>query len=544
MKELGQNFLSESDTEVLLAAWHTWGVTCLKRLVGMFAFVIYDRQANTLTAVRDAFGIKPLFYTINKEQFLFASEIQALQKLINRKLQLDWQRSYDYLMFGDYDSCEQTFFQDIRHLLPGHFLRFNIASREFSTPQAWWQPNIEQRSFQNFPDAADELRQLFLNSIRLHLRSDVPLGAALSGGIDSSAVVCAIRHLEPDLPVHTFSYVARNSRVSEEHWVDKINSHVGAKAHKVFVSPAEIAADLDDIIQIQGEPFGDTSIYAQYRVLRLARESGMIVTLDGQGADEMLAGYHGYPAYRMRSLLEQGRIPELIKFVHNWKKWPGRTGQYPWKVLVGQLLPDHLFENISRLIGINRMPAWLDGNILKEAGIATGLKKNITNKIGAGRRVIEVLAKSLTIKGLPSMLRHLDRNAMRFSIESRVPFLTIPMAEFLLALPEEYLISHQGETKSIFRKAMRGIVPDEILRRKDKIGFATPEKSWLRFLSDTIMSSLRVTNSVPFLKMDVLLYEYKKTITGHKYFTTEAWRWINFCRWFQVYQEQIKVNGT
>jgi asparagine synthase (glutamine-hydrolysing) len=145
---------------------------------------------------------------------------------------------------------------------------------------------------------------MFLHNIRMHLRSDVPLGAALSGGIDSSAVVCAMRHVASDMPIHTFSFIADGSDVNEEHWVDRINAHVGAIPHKVRVSSLELVRDLDEMIRSQGEPFGGTSIYAQYRVYQLAREHGISVTLDGQGADEMLAGYIGYPGQRLRSLLE------------------------------------------------------------------------------------------------------------------------------------------------------------------------------------------------------------------------------------------------
>ena len=534
LKGLNQEFVSDSDTEVLLAAWRTWGTACLKRLIGMFVFVVFDREENTLTACRDAFGIKPFFYAHDREQFIFASEAPALQGLRNEKPRLDWQSSYDYLVFGSYDSSERTFIEGVRQLAPGHCLHFDTISGNLTEPQSWWQPNIAQRSSLNFKDAADELRSLFLDSVRLHLRSDVAIGAALSGGVDSSAIVCAMRHIEPDMPIHTFSFIAPGSDVNEERWVDKINAHVKAKAHKVLVHPAEMAADLDDMIRAQGEPFGSTSIYAQYRVYRLARECDVTVILDGQGGDELLAGYDGYPAYRMLSLLEQRQFGALMNFGHNWAKWPGRGKKPPWKALLGHVTPEFLYSSAKRLFGPDQMPPWLDKQLLMDARVKLRLTKPLRDKAARGRRLAEILAQALTKQGMPALLRHGDRNAMRFSIESRVPFLTIPLTEFALSLPEEYLISQQGETKAILRKAMRGIVPDNVLERRDKIGFATPEKEWLHLLAAQIREWIVVPNDVPFLKREVLLKEYNALMNGGKPFSFVAWRWINFCRWAEL----------
>src|SRR5690606_28349805 len=278
LQGLGHCFVSDSDTEVLLAAWMQWGQACLVRLIGMFAFVVLDRQAGTLTCVRDAFGIKPFFYAAQGGgEFYFASEMPALKELLPGKPTLDWQRAYDYLVHGDYDSGTGTFFEGIRHLLPGHLFIVDLKGERVAEPERWWAPRIVERTDLSFASATELVREQFLQNIRLHLRSDVPLGAALSGGIDSSAVVCAMRHVEPDLPIHTFSYIAAGSEMSEEVWVDRINAHVGAVPHKISVGSDELVRDLDSMILAQGEPFGSTSIYAQYRVFQLARESGVTV---------------------------------------------------------------------------------------------------------------------------------------------------------------------------------------------------------------------------------------------------------------------------
>lgn len=532
---LGFVFHTDSDTEVLLTAWQCWGRDCLTKLVGMFAFVVFDKLAGTLTCVRDPFGIKPFFYTLENGNFLFASEISAIKALKSEKITLDWQRAYDYLVHGDYDSGPRSFVAEVNHLLPGHIVEIDVANGHVTEPLAWWKPEIAENKAISFADAADELRERFLNNIRLHLRSDVPLGAALSGGVDSSAVVCAMRHVEPDLPINTFSYIARGSGVSEEAWVDIVNQHVRAVPHKVVVTSSELANDLDDMILAQGEPFGSTSIYAQYRVFKLAKDNGITVTLDGQGADELLAGYNGYPGKRVKSMLDAYQFKDAFTFLQNWSDWPGRSFNDGVKRVIGEYVDGTVYDFLRTLNGSNHQPAWLAAHLLKDHGVFVGFTRQKSPFNLSERRLVAELALSITRRGLPSLLRHGDRNSMRWSVESRVPFLTADLANFLLSLPESYLISQQGETKSVFRAAMRGIVPDEILDRKDKVGFETPEKLWLIGMADQIRVWLSVDISVAFLNQKEIIKEFDLIVAGKKPFSWQVWRWINFIRWYQLF---------
>jgi len=528
----GHRFISSSDTEVLLAAWRQWGSACLPKLVGMFAFVVLDQVAHTLVCVRDAFGIKPFFYAQEPGVFLFASEIPAIKALKRQKLALNWQRAYDYLVHGDYDSRAQSFVEGVFHLPPGHLLTVDLANGSVSEPDRWWTPAIQERTDLSFAQASELVRERFLESVRVHLRSDVAIGAALSGGIDSSAVVCAIRHLEPDLPINTFSYIARGSAASEEAWVDRVNQHVNAIPHKVVVSASELAADLDDMLRIQGEPFCGTSIYAQYRVFKLAREHGVTVTLDGQGADEMLAGYDGYPGQHIRSLLETGQFAAASAFLNQWAKWPGRSRMAGVKRAVAEMTGGPLNEVLRRLSGQRDMPAWIKASALEERNIIRRYPRQQGRNGESGRRVVAELARSLTQRGLPALLRHGDRNSMRFSVESRVPFLTLEMTSLLLSLPESYLISPQGETKHVFRAAMRGIVPDEVLDRRDKIGFTTPEQQWLFSMADTIREWLSEDLNLPFFNQQEIIKAFDQMVAGKQAFSLQVWRWINFSRWY------------
>lgn len=534
LKNAGLTFSTESDTEVLLSAWVQWGSKSLLRLVGMFAFVVLDRKAQTLTMVRDAFGIKPLFVSTSDHGVCFASELPAVLKLNGDKPKLNHQRAYDYLVHGDYDTKNTSFVEGITQLSPGHYCIYDLSSQTLGSEVQWWCPSVEQSIQLNFNQATEQLREMFLQSIRYHLRSDVPLGTALSGGVDSSSVVCAIRHVEPDTPIHTFSFLAKGSSVSEEKWVNMINAQVGAIPHVVHVNPHELAQDLDDMIVAQGEPFCSTSIYAQYRVFQQAKTNGVTVTLDGQGADELLAGYRGYPGKRMRSMLEMGNFAGAMSFLNQWSKWPDRPLSVGIKATVAEFANESIYQALRTLNGDQAQPAWLNASALDNSGIQIGYPRIQAMHAPRGRRLMAELALCSSRNGLPGLLRHADRNAMRFSVESRVPFLTTDLAQFLFGLPEEFLISRQGETKCIFKAAMRGIVPDAILNRRDKIGFATPEQDWLIRIAPQARKWLEESEPLPWLNKQQMLNEFDAIMAGRTAFSWQVWRFINFSRWYSL----------
>lgn len=530
--KLGYGFSSDSDTEVLLAAWQEWSEECLVRLEGMFAFVVYDAQEETLSCARDAFGIKPFFYDFQPGTFLFASEQAALLQLRDEKPRLNWQRCYDYLVYSEHDSRKQSFIERIDHLLPGHWFKLELHDSGTVAQQCWWRPPIAQTSSLTFSQAAEAVREQFLHNIRLHLRSDVPLGAALSGGVDSSAVVCAMRHVQPDMPINTFTFIAPGFKASEEQWADRINQFVGATSHKVSASGEDLARDLDHLIETQGEPFGSTAPYAHFRLCELTKERGVTVTLEGQGADELLAGYAGFPGHRLLSMLEQGQLLNAQRFALNWARWPDRGYRRALMYFAEAALPDAPYRIAHNRV-VRRDPKWLNIDMMVDAGVHLSQRRAPHQTSAKGRRVMEQLAVALQSRNLPSMLRYSDRNAMQFSLESRVPFLTLPLANLLLSLPEHYLISDHGETKSVFRAAMRGIVPDDVLNRKDKIGFATPEQKWLLSTASKVREWLQASDQIPFLNRRALLENFDAVVAGKYPFSWQVWRWLNFVRWHE-----------
>jgi len=531
LSSLGYQFFTQSDTEVLLAAWVEWGEACLHRFIGMFSFGIFDRKRQTLSLVRDAFGIKPLFYTHHENGFCFASEIQAVMLLNDRKAVINNQRVFDYLIYAIQDVGVETFIKDIKHVPPSHLVTISLNGTLPPVVKKWWAPSIKENTAITFREAADKLRELFLDSVRLHLRSDVPVGIALSGGIDSSAIACATRYLEPNMNIHTFSFIPEGSKLSEEPWIDIVNEYINAIPHKAIVKSKELSDDIADLIIAQGEPFCTTSMYAQYRVFKLAKEAGVTVVLEGQGADELLAGYQGYHGQRMRSLFEQGEWGEMIAFAKKWKRWEGRQHLSAWKAFIGQMIPDDLFKFAQKLVGEQYVPQWIDKRSLNMSSVKKRPVRMKRSQSGKKRRVVEVMLEAMINNGLPSLLRYGDRNAMRFSIENRVPFLTIPLAEFLLTLPEEFLISEHGETKSIFRAAMRGIVPDAILDRRDKVGFEVPMGKWVYEMKNEIKKIELSWEDLHILNFDKVKELLSENIQNQEKMSLQHWRLINLILW-------------
>ncbi len=530
----GFRFLSDSDTEVLLNAWKAWGEACISKFEGMFSFAIFDKKLQKLILVRDGFGIKPLFYHLSPSKGLyFSSEIPSLLSISDASKQINHRRAYRYLTYNIYDDDEETFFQEIKTISPGHLVIFDLSNSSLEKKR-WWNPSLELTSQIPFEEAIENVREKFIHNVKIHLRSDVPVGAALSGGIDSSAIVCVMRHLEPEMPIHTFSFISQDQSDSEEYWVDLVNSNINAIPHKIAMTGSDLISDIEDMIVSQGEPFGGTSIYAQYKIFKAAKDEGIIVTLDGQGADELFAGYNGFPYSVMKSLIEQRSYLRLLSFLRNWSKWPDRNASYLMQSLLDIYTPAK-FRNLGyKLIGRNTNPPWIRDDFLREQGVDIASPQRNESDENKGRRLMETLKSQITGRGLPALLRHGDRNSMRWSIESRVPFLTKSFAEYLFSLPEEYFVTEQGETKKILRESMRGIVPNQILDRRDKIGFRTPE-IWLREQKEMVYKYTESLEEIDFLDADECRSEIKRSLEDNSGSTGNTWLLLNLSKWVETF---------
>lgn len=538
--ELGCFFNSNSDTEVLLNAFKCWGKQCLLKFKGMFSFAIYDKLKNTIFLARDFFGIKPLYYYTDNEAFIFSSEIKSILTVLTHNVTVNYETVQTFLHFGKVEYSNKTFFENIYKLEPGSYLeiKLNCENKISYHSKKYWSLNIspEQRISRSL--AEEQLRYIFLENIKLHLRSDVPIGTCLSGGIDSSAIISAMRYLEPELEIHSFSYIPTDPSLSEESWIKLVNSKVKAIPHQTMPNHEDLVSDIDKIILAQDEPFATSSIFAQYKVMQLAKDKNIKVMLDGQGSDEIFAGYPYFSIARTANLVRNGHIISAYSLKKNLKQLPGRG--ISWLQIFAWLLPNFCHKNILPYLrkiikGHELYNSLIDSNLLLEQ------TKNYEfpfNRIRSSKNLFrEELALTVRSLNIPELLRYEDRNSMAFSVESRVPFLTTDLVEYGLSLPADYLIDKEGTTKSIFRSALRGIVPDEILNRKDKVGFQTPENIWIKSLeswSKNIISSEHA-KTIPFLNIknidNYLTNYYENKIP----FNSLIWRTLIFTKWSELY---------
>jgi asparagine synthase (glutamine-hydrolysing) len=459
LESLGHAFRSQTDTEVLLEAYREWGERCVERFNGMWAFAIWDSSARRLFCSRDRFGVKPLYYRLEDGRFAFASEPRAFRP---EGLKANRGAVRAYLEQSYLDHTHETFFAGVRSLPPAHNLVFD--SRGLRIERYW---RLEPGDAPIDPVSA--VRETFLDSIRLHLRSDVPVGTCLSGGIDSSAIAVGVAHVGVRGQKTVTAFFDERG-FDERPFAETVVAQTGAEPHWVTFSGDELVGDLSAIVRAQGEPFGSTSMAAQWYVMRTARAAGLKVMLDGQGGDEVLAGYRAAYGYRLADLLAAGRLRELRDELSAFRAAHGATRMVAAGTLARPFLP-------ARLEAAGR--ARLKGSApLVHPDLRAGLDERENGAGSLPDRLRSYLAL-LHRRGLRELLRYEDRNSMAHSLEARVPFLDHRFAELLFSLDASRLID-RGRTKAVLRDALADLLPEKVRDRRDKLGFVTPEGAWLR----------------------------------------------------------------
>ncbi|MFN9279798.1 MAG: asparagine synthase (glutamine-hydrolyzing) [Betaproteobacteria bacterium] len=544
LQVLGHAFRSRSDTEVLLAAWAQWGPQCLARLNGIFAFVLLDLKEGRVWAVRDRFGVKPLYWWQGPDSTIaLASEIKQFTVLPGWSARMQPQRAYDFLAWNVIDHTPHTLFQGVHQLRGGELLSADLAAlQRGATPvvSRWYtlRPDSQAAKLDR-TESAQRFRVLLTDSVRLQLQADVDVGSCLSGGLDSSSVVCVARQLlavhgGQQSRQHVFSARADVARYDEGHFIEAVVAATGVQPHAVVPQPEALFALLPDLAWHQDEPYGSTSAYAQWQVFALARGAGVKVLLDGQGADEALGGYHGFFGPRLADLARRGRWLQVAREVRALQRLHRIGPLQSLARLADPLLPDVLRQ---RLRAAAHRPsaqvAWLDH------GRLGAVPADPFATQGARQPTVRALSQAqLLSTNLPMLLHCEDRNSMAHGVEARVPFLDHRLVEFALGLDDAHKVS-DGITKRVLRDAMAGVLPETVRQRHDKLGFVTPEEVWVRRDPGQFRQALgRAVEQSQGVLRPQLLQSFDAMLEGRQAFGFEWWRAIAFGAWMDRFSVQ------
>lgn len=534
----GYVFATKTDTEVILKAYREWGDDAFSHMNGMFSFIIYDVLKKSVTAVRDRFGVKPLYYWFAPDGTLaIGSEIKQFTVLDGWQAHLEGQIAYDFLNWGVIDHSDKTFFSGVRQLRGGEYVTFSLShmhERTLLKPKRWY--SLKAKPFMgNLDQASRRFSELLEDSIRLRLRADVDIGSCLSGGLDSSAIVCVTNKLlkmaEAEGSQKTFSACSEIERFCERPFIDTVVNATGVDANYTYPSFDHVFEECKDIIWHQDEPFSSSSIYAQWLVFKMVKEKHVKVMLDGQGADEQLAGYHGFFGNRFYDLCRNLRW----KTLYNEIKISGKMhpALRPFPLFANKFVPNALRQPLRKLMcKPATKPEWLNIDVL-------GAQDRDPYQTGRYKSVADQSTLQICHTSLPMLLHYEDRDSMAHSVESRTPFLDFRLVEFSLGLSSDHKISN-GWTKRVLRESMKGVLPEVVRQRIDKMGFLTAEEEWLRKQGvKRFQTELKeVIESSHGIIKPAAMAHLQEIINGKRPFSYLPWRQIMFGYWMR----RFKVN--
>lgn len=545
----GYSFHSSSDTEVILAAYDNWGTACLHKFNGMWAFVIWDKLEQKIFMARDRFGVKPLYYwQMPTGPLAIASEIKQFLELPGWSADANLDKCYDFLKWGLLDHTDETLFSNVYQIPGGHCIEIKLSDfsvthrtgKKLSTSR-WY--NLPQApSSDDFATATKKVDDLFTDSVKLRLRSDVSVGSCLSGGLDSSSIVCRLNEIlatDGASPRQkTFSACAEHKKYDERQFIEEVVQKTNVDAHYTYPNLKDLFINLEKLTWHQDEPFGSTSIFAQWCVFELAKNNKSKVMLDGQGADEQLLGYHGFFIPKWVNLFLTLRWIKLHQELKAMQEKHGQKMFLNFAKVIFYSLPAKLAFAIKKLVPTNNKGQynWLNSELFS-------LQKNERYEPNVYFRDVDYMSRDQMLHvSLPMLLHWEDRDSMAHSIEARVPFLDYRLVEYIMSLPTSYKLD-QGVTKRILRQAMQNTLPKKISGRMDKMGFVTPEEIWMREqqvqFRQGIQKTIETSNG---LVTDEALKMFEDMLAGKRAFDFVFWRIVSFGVWLKVFKVQINKN--
>ena len=469
----GHRFLSSGDTEVLLHAYLEWGQACLDRLNGMFAFLIYDARTRTVFGARDRLGVKPMFLYRDGAHLLFASEIKAIRASgLCRANAPNWRVAADYLLQDQLDTTTESFFAGIEQVAPGS--AFTVALDGAMRSWRFWSVDSDRASPTS--DPIGRFAELFEDSVRLRMRSDVPVGVCLSGGLDSTSIICAMARAAADAPsLNAFCFV--DAEFDETRYLDDTLAQTRAAPHYVQIRDDHIWDRLARLQVVQDEPVQSLTPLIGWELMKLAADNGVKVVLNGQGADEILAGYSSYFRVYWQSLMQRGRWAKAHREIEAFAATHGEVSaplvRRQRTMLLRSVLGRLPFyrslavrHNLRRL----RSHRWFRPELTRHASYRW--------HGASGGSLFEALKRSVEHDALPLYLRIEDRNSMAHSVEARLPFMDYRLVAQAFGMDDDLKLRGPWN-KHALREAMRGKIPESVRTRVDKMGFPIPQRRWV-----------------------------------------------------------------
>lgn len=533
----GYEFRTASDTEVLIAAYHKWGDDCLGKLNGMFAFAVWDSQSRVLFAARDRYGVKPLFYWNSPYGLGIASEIKQLTALPGFNASLNAEAAYQFLQYGDFCYDERTLWKDVFELEPGMMFRIELNKWRPCDPveaREWYSlPPYAENRYVDETGAIENFRFILQDSVRLRLRSDVPVGFALSGGLDSSSLIClAAKKIRQNSRLQTFSACYNEYEIDERPFINAVLDDIDVEAHKTFVDPTYIIDNMDFVTSIHDLPTTRMTVLVHYRLCQLIRSLGTKVVLEGQGADETLAGYSDFFWSYLCELLLAFQFMTAMREYSYFKRNNEKNFFYGARQLFHTIFPSsyNIYSKLNPLAG--HQESFLNVEALNNQGLN---RKSILLRKQKSVRALHLIRMKL----LRAILHNVDRASMAYSVEIRNPFLDYRLVEFCLSLPSSLKIQ-KGNQKYLLRLAMADILPEKVRERTNKIGFPSPEAQWAKGpLADFYRELLNGLDEIPFINSGLVKNKFEGFISGSVPYDRTFWRLISFQRWLKVFNISI-----
>jgi asparagine synthase (glutamine-hydrolysing) len=472
LKQDGYSFQTASDTEVVMAAYDKWNTACVHHFVGMWSFVLFDSLKNTLFCSRDRFGIKPLFYTRLNNKLILGSEIKQLKAFPEFKPRINQAVAFDFLYHAKIDNIEDSFFEGVHYLPGGHHLVYNLESHTYTIKKWYDLDAVVKKGSRKFAKATKDFNELFTESVLLHSASKLPIGACLSGGLDSTSIVGVTQKI--DTEIKTFSSCYTQHGFNEIEYINSAIKHYGVENHKNYPNIHELLDNnlMRKIVYHQDQPILSGSFFSEYKVYEMAASNNIRIMLSGQGADEYLGGYGEFNLVHLRRLLKKGRLAGFVKAIWQTSRRQKKSIANTIKsfIIFGLQLPQ-----LSRKVDAQAQAsanACLNRKWINQHH--PGKKKNIS--IAEFDSLSHLSKAALTQYSLPHQLHSEDRNSMLYSIESRLPFLDHRLIEYCLGLPDAAIL-RDGTTKAVLRESLKEILPPDIYNRHAKLGFPGPEEA-------------------------------------------------------------------